>query len=70
MFHSPLTKRARRTSPPSISAGHSSPRRGVPFTLHKTYVFDKDEYLFDLRITIQNSVNDFPSLNFSGMPTR
>jgi YidC/Oxa1 family membrane protein insertase len=39
---------------------------GVPFTLHKTYVFDKDEYLFELRVTIQNSVNDFPSLNFSG----
>jgi YidC/Oxa1 family membrane protein insertase len=39
---------------------------GVPFTLHKTYVFDKDEYLFELRVTIQNSVNDFPSLNFGG----
>jgi YidC/Oxa1 family membrane protein insertase len=39
----------------------------VPFTLHKTYVFDKDEYLFELRVTIQNSVNDFPSLNFNGI---
>ncbi|MGA2640729.1 MAG: membrane protein insertase YidC [Spirochaetia bacterium] len=39
---------------------------GVPFTLHKSYVFDKDEYLFELRVTIQNSVNDFPSLNFGG----
>ena len=39
---------------------------GVPFTLHKTYVFDKDEYLFELRVAIQNSVNDFPSLNFGG----
>jgi YidC/Oxa1 family membrane protein insertase len=38
----------------------------IPFTLHKTYVFDKDEYLFELRVTIQNSVNDFPSLNFGG----
>jgi YidC/Oxa1 family membrane protein insertase len=39
---------------------------GVPFTLHKTYVFDRNEYLFELRVTIQNSVNDFPSLNFGG----
>ena len=37
---------------------------GVPFTLHKTYVFDKDEYLFELRITIENSVNDFPAPRF------
>ena len=29
-------------------------------------MFDKDEYLFELRVTIQNSVNDFPSLNFGG----
>ena len=39
---------------------------GVPFTLHKTYLFDKDEYLFELRVTIQNSVNDYPALNFGG----
>jgi YidC/Oxa1 family membrane protein insertase len=39
---------------------------GVPFTLHKTYVFDRDEYLFELRVTIQNSVNEIPSLNFGG----
>ena len=37
---------------------------GVPFTLHKTYVFDKDEYLFELRVTIENSVNDFPAPGF------
>ncbi len=39
---------------------------GVPFTLHKTYVFDKGEYLFEMRITVENSVNDFPSLDFGG----
>ena len=39
---------------------------GVPFTLHKTYAFDNDEYLFELQITIQNSVNDFPALDFGG----
>ena len=40
--------------------------KGIPFTLHKTYLFYKDEYLFQLQITIQNSVNDFPSLDFGG----
>jgi YidC/Oxa1 family membrane protein insertase len=40
---------------------------GVPFVLHKTYVFDKNEYLFELRVTIENSVNDFPSLDFGGV---
>jgi YidC/Oxa1 family membrane protein insertase len=39
---------------------------GVPFTLHKTYLFYKNEYLFQLQITIQNSVNDFPALNVDG----
>jgi YidC/Oxa1 family membrane protein insertase len=39
---------------------------GVPFTLHKTYLFYKNEYLFQLQVTIQNSVNDFPALNFDG----
>jgi YidC/Oxa1 family membrane protein insertase len=39
---------------------------GIPFTMHKTYVFDKDEYLFELQITIENSVNDFPALDFGG----
>ncbi len=39
---------------------------GVPFTLHKTYLFYKNEYLFQLQVTIQNSVNDFPALNVDG----
>ncbi len=39
---------------------------GVPFTLRKTYVFDKDEYLFELHISIENSVNDYPALDFGG----
>ena len=42
---------------------------GVPFTLHKTYVFDKDEYLFELRVTIENSVNDFPAWISAATPT-
>jgi len=39
---------------------------GIPFTLRKTYVFFKDEYLFELRVSIENSVNDFPALDFGG----
>jgi len=39
---------------------------GIPFILHKTYVFVNGEYIFDLHITIENSVNDFPSLDFGG----
>jgi YidC/Oxa1 family membrane protein insertase len=39
---------------------------GIPFTLHKTYVFDSDEYLFELHVDIENSVNDFPALDFGG----
>jgi YidC/Oxa1 family membrane protein insertase len=39
---------------------------GIPFTLHKTYLFAKDEYLFELDVTVENSVNDFPSLDFGG----
>ena len=38
--------------------------------LHKTYLFYKDEYLFQLQITIENSVNDFPALDFGGLHTR
>ncbi len=40
--------------------------KGVPFTLHKAYLFSNDEYLFRLQITIENSVNDFPALDSGG----
>jgi YidC/Oxa1 family membrane protein insertase len=39
---------------------------GIPFTLHKAYLFYKDEYLFELKVTVQNSVNEVPNLNFGG----
>jgi YidC/Oxa1 family membrane protein insertase len=39
---------------------------GVPFTLRKTFLFYKDEYLFELRVSIENSVNDLPVLDFGG----
>ncbi len=35
---------------------------GVPFTLHKAYTFYKDEYVMQLDVTMENSVNDIPNL--------
>ena len=37
-----------------------------PFTLKKTYKFTADDYMMELRIGIENSVNRIPSLNFDG----
>ena len=37
-----------------------------PFTLRKTYKFTADDYMFELRIGIENSVNKIPALNFDG----
>jgi len=39
---------------------------GVPFTLRKSYLFKPGDYLMELRVTIENSVNDFPALNVNG----
>ena len=39
---------------------------GVPFRLVKTYRFDL-EYLFELRVRIENSVNAVPALDFGGV---
>jgi YidC/Oxa1 family membrane protein insertase len=35
---------------------------GIPFTLHKTYVFEKNEYLFELRIALEGEAD----LDFGG----
>ncbi|MBA7621135.1 Membrane protein insertase YidC [subsurface metagenome] len=40
---------------------------GVPFTLQKTYLFKPNDYLIELSITIENSVNDFPALDYNGI---
>jgi YidC/Oxa1 family membrane protein insertase len=40
---------------------------GVPFTLRKSYVFIPGEYLFELNVAIENSVNDVPALNAGGL---
>ena len=37
-----------------------------PFTLIKTYNFEPGTYMFELEVTIENSVNDFPNLDVNG----
>ncbi len=36
---------------------------GAPFTFRKTYVFSQDEYLMELRVSVENSVNEIPRLS-------
>lgn len=40
---------------------------GVPFTLKKSYAFLPGEYLFELTVAVENSVNDVPALNAGGL---
>jgi YidC/Oxa1 family membrane protein insertase len=40
---------------------------GVPFTLKKSYVFLPGEYLFEMTVTIANSVNEVPALDAGGL---
>jgi len=40
---------------------------GVPFTLKKTYVVMDGEYLVELRVAIENSVNDVPAIDSAGI---
>jgi YidC/Oxa1 family membrane protein insertase len=40
---------------------------GVPFTLRKSYVFFAGEYLFEMNVAIENSVNDVPALDAGGI---
>ncbi len=40
---------------------------GVPFTLRKSYVFIPGEYLFEMNVAIENSVNDVPALDAGGL---
>jgi YidC/Oxa1 family membrane protein insertase len=35
---------------------------GVPFTLRKTYLFKPDDYMIELYIEIENSINEYPEL--------
>ena len=36
---------------------------GVPFILRKTYIFSPNEYLMELRVTVENTVNEIPKLS-------
>ncbi|MFW5727286.1 MAG: membrane protein insertase YidC [Spirochaetia bacterium] len=38
----------------------------VPFMLKKRFIFKPNDYLFELRVTIENSVNEYPPLDFGG----
>lgn len=38
----------------------------VPFTLKKRFTFKPKDYLFEVRILIENSVNAYPPLDFNG----
>ncbi|MBI9107148.1 MAG: membrane protein insertase YidC [Spirochaetales bacterium] len=38
----------------------------IPFTLSKTYKFTADDYMMELRVGIENSINKIPALNFDG----
>lgn len=40
--------------------------RSHPFTLKKRYTFEPETYMFELIVTIENSVNEFPNLDFNG----
>ncbi len=37
---------------------------GVPFLLRKTYQFQPGDYLLELRVSIENSLNEYPDLKF------
>jgi YidC/Oxa1 family membrane protein insertase len=40
---------------------------GVPFVLRKTYQFQPRDYLIELRVSIENSVNEYPDLKFGDL---
>jgi YidC/Oxa1 family membrane protein insertase len=40
---------------------------GVPFTLRKTYLFKPNDYLMEMQIAIENTVNEYPALDFQGL---
>jgi len=42
-------------------------RPGDVFTLKKTYIFEPQEYLFELKVTIENSIKEYPALDFNGI---
>ncbi|MEJ2665327.1 MAG: YidC/Oxa1 family insertase periplasmic-domain containing protein [Spirochaetia bacterium] len=41
--------------------------KDVPFTVRKTYILNPDEYMFELKIAIENKTNDNLNLDFNGV---
>ena len=39
---------------------------GVPFTLKKSYLLHPRDYMIELRVSIENSINEYPALNYNG----
>jgi YidC/Oxa1 family membrane protein insertase len=39
---------------------------GVPFTLRKSYLLQPRDYMIELKVSIENSINEYPSLNYNG----
>ena len=52
-------------SKPFLAPADETGKR-LPFVLKKTYKFTADDYMMELRIGIENSVNKIPALNFDG----
>jgi len=44
-----------------------APDTGRIFTLTKSYIFHPQEYMFELQITIENSIKEYPDLDFDGV---
>ncbi len=54
-----------RFSKPFLAPADTDGKR-YPFTLIKTYKFTADDYMMELRVGIENSINRIPALNFDG----
>ncbi len=54
-----------RFSKPFLAPADTDGKR-YPFTLIKTYKFTADDYMMELRVGIENSINKIPALNFDG----
>ncbi len=50
----------------TFSQSFASPS-GVPFTVRKSYLLQPQDYMIELRVTIENSINEYPDLNFNGI---
>ena len=52
-------------SKPFLAPANENGER-IPFVLRKVYKFTADDYMMELRIGIENSINKIPALNFDG----